>query len=589
MKQARQALIAVVLLLWSGCADRPRDGVLTVRLPLTACHESGALSESGTCFIKAAVYRGRWDAGPPEAIFDSPCLQYSGDLIAIQELPFTDDELTVQMEGFADEQCTQRVMAAARGGVTLSESGSENAVWFLPAFTQSAFTSFPQLSSSLRELVGLDSCATNSDCTQHSPLGLCNTAESMCQLPSSVFPLNMLGSRAFHTAEVLSDGRIVLIGGLGQEPAEGQFVGSDQPFEVFDPARMTFDLPETLLPVGLRLAGHASVVLSDNRVAFFGGASQMDLQIKEIGPEKAPLFKVELPNGNLLGGANLLSTAFIADLTSGAVSSATLPSPRVFSTATRVPGGVLLAGGTTTIAPSLGYIFSGEMVFCDTGESPTCGTVGQLAAARSSHCARCLTNSVGGDCDEVFLFGGLSGDAGTLEQSALGEVVSKQGSKWSVALVGSEIQGNVHNPTCVSSALGDYLVGGTVSHNLSPAILPSFMAFTANSQAVAVSALTHANGVIGPFRQYAAATPLPDGRVLVTGGLDDEARALQTAYVIDGETIVESIVMSRPRFGHTATLLTTGPMAGAVLVAGGLTTDADGNVDLVPGAELYLP
>ncbi|MFT7626269.1 MAG: hypothetical protein ACI9WU_005464 [Myxococcota bacterium] len=77
--------------------------------------------------------------------------------------------------------------------------------------------------------------------------------------------------------------------------------------------------------------------------------------------------------------------------------------------------------------------------------------------------------------------------------------------------------------------------------------------------------------------------------MLVTGGLDDNGTPVAKAYIIDGKEAVDQINMVTGRFGHTASLLTTGPLAGAVLIAGGFTVDSTGNISVVPGAELYVP
>jgi hypothetical protein len=85
-----------------------------------------------------------------------------------------------------------------------------------------------------------------------------------------------------------------------------------------------------------------------------------------------------------------------------------------------------------------------------------------------------------------------------------------------------------------------------------------------------------------------AATPLPDGRVLLTGGRRCEdivmCPPLDTAFIarldpIDGSVdVVATDHMSSPRAGHSATLLCDG----TVLITGG-TTDA------VPAARYNPP
>ncbi len=74
-------------------------------------------------------------------------------------------------------------------------------------------------------------------------------------------------------------------------------------------------------------------------------------------------------------------------------------------------------------------------------------------------------------------------------------------------------------------------------------------------------------GDLAHGRSGAAATLLPDGRVLVSGGLDQsEVTASAERYSAASATFLQTPVMQEARTGHTATLL----LNGRVLVAGGL-------------------
>jgi Galactose oxidase, central domain len=85
------------------------------------------------------------------------------------------------------------------------------------------------------------------------------------------------------------------------------------------------------------------------------------------------------------------------------------------------------------------------------------------------------------------------------------------------------------------------------------------------------------------------------GKVLIAGGQDTSSHALSTAEIYDPTaktftTITTSTsTMVQPRSGHTATLLTTGPNAGKVLIAGGVTFDPNGVPLSRNDAELYDP
>jgi len=84
------------------------------------------------------------------------------------------------------------------------------------------------------------------------------------------------------------------------------------------------------------------------------------------------------------------------------------------------------------------------------------------------------------------------------------------------------------------------------------------------------------------------ATELPNGKILIAGGFSYLASgSLATAELYDpasGTFSYTASPMTQSRAWHTATLLTTGPHAGKVLLAGG-----NANSDALASAELYDP
>jgi hypothetical protein len=166
----------------------------------------------------------------------------------------------------------------------------------------------------------------------------------------------LTAARRRHTATLLSDGRVLIAGGLGEG---GAALAS---LEVFSPSGATFGALAAALPDGL--SEHAAVRLDDGRVLVTGGR----------------------PAG---GGAS--AAAYLVDA-SGAGSVATAASPLVTArrrhTATLLPDGrVLLAGGVDASGAAL----DGAEVFDPSGETFT-AAAGTLGAARFGHAALRLTD-----------------------------------------------------------------------------------------------------------------------------------------------------------------------------------------------------
>jgi hypothetical protein len=101
--------------------------------------------------------------------------------------------------------------------------------------------------------------------------------------------------------------------------------------------------------------------------------------------------------------------------------------------------------------------------------------------------------------------------------------------------------------------------------------VPSLELFTLDAGFTDVGKLPTNAGLTG-----FAATPLPDGRVLLTGGQTADGTVTDTAFIarldpIDGSVdVVATDHMSVPRAGHSATLLCDG----TVFISGGTTDPA---------------
>jgi len=125
------------------------------------------------------------------------------------------------------------------------------------------------------------------------------------------------------------------------------------------------------------------------------------------------------------------------------------------------------------------------------------------------------------------------------------------------------------------------IVGGTDTSEDTPMLAtaeiydPTAKTFTLTSQSLSVA------------RSYAVCTALPDGKVLVTGGIDNSGNGISTAEIYDPATdsfTVTAGSMNVGRVDHTATLLPDG----TVLVAGGETSYTGSSISL-NSAEIYDP
>lgn len=93
-------------------------------------------------------------------------------------------------------------------------------------------------------------------------------------------------------------------------------------------------------------------------------------------------------------------------------------------------------------------------------------------------------------------------------------------------------------------------------------------------------------------RAFHTSTLLPDGRLLLVGGFSDLTAArttLASADIFDPATFTTVAVaqpMSTPRALHQATLIEAGPLAGQVLISGGVANPA---LDRLATAELFDP
>lgn len=342
-------------------------------------------------------------------------------------------------------------------------------------------------------------------------------------------------ARWFHTATLLRDGRVLVVGGAGPNGYRGSA-------EIWDPETASFSPTRSLADPR---ADHTATLLPDGRVLIVGGCCQ---------PE----------SGDMLNSAEVWDPETDTFTPAGSLAEA-----HGEHTATLLPDGrVLIVGGYRRVQH---YAQTAELW---DPETESFGPADLLAATRYHHTATLLSDG------RVLIVGGEGAGYNAQIADPPAEVWDPVTGSSSPA--GSLAEGRFqHTATLLRD--GRVLVVGGHWHDGASIYARTSLAEVWDPMPASFGP---AGSPLVEARRGHTATLLPDGRVLVIGGDTDSSGKYTihaSAEIWDPDTASFSPAgsLAEGRAYHTATLLPDG----RILVAGG---GADGD-DVVATAEIWEP
>ncbi len=392
--------------------------------------------------------------------------------------------------------------------------------------------------------------------------------------------------RAGHTATLLPDGRVLIAGG---SDTSGNPISSA---DLYDPNLERRYYPNTVMGaffgtsnnMGTAHAGHTATLLPNGKVLIAGGfGCASEGQSAELYDPDLHAFTATgnlvvararqaatlLPNGKVLLTAGEdscssqpLSSAELYDPGNQTfTATGNLPSARSLHTATLLANGkVLIAGGR----PAVGFSSVAQAVLYDP-DSGTFAATGTMSTPRENHTATLLPNG------KVLIAGG-NDETNTLYTA---ELYNPNSGTFSAS------NSTVFYQTAREGHLATLLPNGKVL--VADGKVTGGGGYSSIFSALLYDPASDDYGLVGCClpqnnggRVNGTATVLPDGRVLMIGGFNENGR-LATAEVYDAtfdgtwqlhdhNPFPETGDMATARESHTATLLPDG----SVLVAGGI-------------------
>jgi hypothetical protein len=331
--------------------------------------------------------------------------------------------------------------------------------------------------------------------------------------------------RFLHTATVLTDGTVLVAGGI--DTLGAVLNGA----EIYVPAANQFVLlPNRMTRVR---ADHTATLLPDGRVLIVGGID---------------------------GTGSELASAEVFDPTAGAFQAVdSMGSIRTGHATVSAAAGVFVLGGQSFLSLPPVYYDDGEQ-YDPVGDIFLSNPLGPFLQARSQHHAFELSNG------RILLVGGGSGTNLSLEEY---DPVSNTSVELSISASAAQV--TAHASVLLQD--GTALVTGGMQGRELISVIPAFdQAFVYDRTGPVGSRFTDV-GPMGHSRRWHSATILTDGRVAVIGGNDKNFENVREAEMYDpvSSTFITGDTLLTPRYHHRAVRL----QDGRVLVTGGTPDGAD--------------